>query len=193
MGKLINIEGIYSDELLCFIVNILKNGGVVLMPSDTVYGFLFTKKASERVRSIKRRDDKPFLFFVDNLERVSELGIDYLPFKSILDKNWPGAFTFIMDSQSDGVTTTSGVRMPAWELLRELVTATGEVLFSTSVNFSGEPPIDDVAQIVDSFSKVVDLIVVDSSFSPGVASTIVRLEQGCSPTIIRFGDCELLV
>ena len=83
-------EKVFVDENYPIdkIVSVLKNDGIVIMPSDTVYGFLFTQKAAEKVREIKRRDNKPFLFFIGNINQLEELNVNYRPFVDVLEKNW---------------------------------------------------------------------------------------------------------
>ena len=68
-------EKVFVDENYPIekISNVLINGGIVIMPSDTVYGFLFTQEAAEKVREIKRRDNKPFLFFISNINQLEDL------------------------------------------------------------------------------------------------------------------------
>lgn len=185
MSETIYIDGGYPVDK---IANVLANDGIVIMPSDTVYGFLFTQNVAEKVRMIKRRDDKPFLFFISDINQLEELKVRYKPFIDVLKKNWPGPFTFIFDNH-DG--TTSGVRMPEWDVLKELSVKTGKVLYSTSVNFSGQPPMEDVADMHAAFDGQVDLFVFDKSFLPGTPSTIVRLSENDGVKIIRKGGSEL--
>ena len=77
MSEKILINGNYPIDK---IAGVLDKGGIVIMPSDTVYGFLFTKEASEKVREIKRRDNKPFLFFISDMSNLDELNVIYKPF-----------------------------------------------------------------------------------------------------------------
>ena len=166
------------------ISNVLINGGIVIMPSDTVYGFLFTQEAAEKVREIKRRDNKPFLFFISNINQLEDLKVDYKPFLNVLEKNWPGPFTFIFDN-ADG--TTSGVRMPEWNVLKDLAEKTGKILYSTSVNFSGEQPLENPAEMEKAFGEAIDLFVFDERYKPGIPSTIVRLSENDGIKVIREG------
>lgn len=185
MSETIFIDGSYPTDK---IANILLNDGIVIMPSDTVYGFLFTEAAAHKVRDLKKRDNKPFLFFIDDISRLEDLNVNYKPFIGILEKNWPGAFTFIFDN-AEG--TTSGVRLPAWNVLNELSQKTGKILYSTSVNFSGEPPLDNPGEIEAAFGEKVDLLVFDRKYVPGIASTVVRLSTAEGVKIIRSGGGRL--
>ena len=185
MSEKILINGNYPMDK---IAGVLDKGGIVIMPSDTVYGFLFTKEASEKVREIKRRDNKPFLFFISDMSNLDELNVIYKPFINILKKNWPGSFTFIFDS-IDG--TTSGVRMPKWNVLNELAAKTGKILYSTSVNFSGEPPLENPTEMEEAFGDSVDLFVFDEKYLPGIPSSIVRLSATDGIKEVRAGGGKL--
>lgn len=185
MSESVLVDGNYPMDK---IAEVLSNDGIVIMPSDTVYGFLFTEAAADKVRELKKRDNKPFLFFINDIKQLDELKVNYKPFIDILKKNWPGAFTFIFDNE-DG--TTSGVRLPAWNVLTELSMKTGKILYSTSVNFSGEPPLENPADIEAAFAGKVDLLVFDEKYIPGTASTIVRLSTAHGVKIIRNGAGQL--
>lgn len=169
------------------IVRVLKNNGVVIMPSDTVYGFLFVENSIERVKKIKGRENNPFLFLADTIERVEEAGGICQPYLAILQRHWPGPFTFVLDRKEGG---TCAVRIPEWEVLQKIISKTGEVLYSTSVNYAGEKPFDDPRIIVKEFYEQVDLIVIDPDFIPGVPSTLVRLSREEGIFIRRQGGKE---
>ena len=183
-------EKVFVDENYPIdkIVSVLKNDGIVIMPSDTVYGFLFTQKAAEKVREIKRRDNKPFLFFIGNINQLEELNVNYRPFVDVLEKNWPGPFNFIFDNYEG---TTSGVRMPEWSVLKELSEKTGKILYSTSVNFSGEQPLENPTEMEKAFGNSVDLFIFDEKYKPGIPSTIVRVSENDGIKIIREGARQL--
>ena len=185
MSETIYIDGGYPVDK---IANVLANDGIVIMPSDTVYGFLFTQNVAEKVRMIKRRDDKPFLFFISDINQLEELKVRYKPFIDVLKKNWPGPFTFIFDNY-DG--TTSGVRMPEWSVLKELSEKTGKILYSTSVNFSGEQPLENPTEMEKAFGNSVDLFIFDEKYKPGIPSTIVRVSENDGIKIIREGARQL--
>lgn len=185
MSEKILIDGSYPIDK---IAAVLMNDGIVIMPSDTIYGFLFTEAAADKVRALKKRDNKPFLFFIGDIKQLEDLNVTYKPFIDILNKNWPGAFTFIFDND-DGAT--SGVRLPNWNVLNELSRKTGKILYSTSVNFSGEPPLETPAEIEAAFANGVDLLVFDEKYVPGIASTIVRLSVTDGVKIIRSGGGQL--
>lgn len=185
MGKVIELEEGYKQEILFEIEKVLKNDGVVIMPSDTIMGFLFTEESQDRVRKIKRRDDRPFLYLVDSYERIESIGIKTDPFKSILDNNWPGPFTFLFPF--DGKKT--GVRIPEWQVLQEVIKTVNKPLLSTSVNYSGEDLYTDINSIIDEFVDKVDIIIYDPGFSCKIASTIIDL-SGNKPEVIREGSVK---
>lgn len=166
----------------------IKAGKVVIMPSDTIYGFMCIADCEERVREIKRRDSKPFLYLIDSMKRLEEMDIDYERYRPLLDKNWPGPFTFLLENRA-GVKL--GLRLPEDRAIRELVALTGEPLLSTSVNYSGEPALLEVDSIIKEFGTLVDLIVVKRDHPTKSSSTIVDYD-GKEYKIVREGNRKLV-
>jgi len=165
----------YNDDVLSKITDRIKNGKIVIMPSDTVYGFLTVNSNEGKLRVIKKRDKKPFLFLISSFEDIGLLGAELEDHQmNILKKFWPGKVTFIL-SKKDG--TTIGVRMPDWEVLRFIIKESGTPLLSTSVNYSGENALANIENITGEFDDKVDLIVYDRFFHSANASTIVDLTK----------------
>lgn len=162
-------------------------GGVAIIPCDTIYGIVGTVPGSEeRIRRIKGRgEDKPFLQLVAGVDWVTRLATAPVP--STLEKHWPGPLTVILPALGGG---TVALRVPDSLFLRELLTAVDRPLYSTSVNRAGQAPLWQIADIVEGFEDVVD-IVVDAGDLPGsVPSTIV--DATCSPLrIVRQGALAL--
>ncbi|MCG8569271.1 MAG: threonylcarbamoyl-AMP synthase [Spirochaetes bacterium] len=170
------------------IVQTLLSGGIVIMPSDTIYGFLFTQKNEQKVRDIKKRDKKPFLYLIDDLSRLKALDIDLKPYQDILLKNWPGPFTFILEDQQK---KTVGVRWPDWSVLQDIIAQCNQPLLSTSINLSGQPALNQPEKIEQYFGRQVDLMVFDTAFKASGASTIVQVNDQ-NYHVIRTGDQELV-
>ncbi|HOJ63557.1 MAG TPA: L-threonylcarbamoyladenylate synthase [Spirochaetota bacterium] len=187
MKKILEIKG-YSKKLIDLIVDCLNKDKVIIMPSDTIYGFLTKTKNEQRLREIKRRDEKPFLHLISRYSQLSLLNIDPEIYIEILQKNWPGNISFIMNDINN---KKLGVRMPDFEELRNILDRVNEPLLSTSVNFSGMNTLNNPEDIIKNFSELVDLIIIDKNFKEKLASTIVDLTT--SPyTIIRKGDKEFI-
>ena len=166
---------------------ILKRGGVVIIPTDTVYGLAVDGRdpaAVEKVYRIKRRPPgKPLVRLVADRRAV-------LPLLSspgevrLLEKFWPGALTVILETPEG---ESRGYRMPAHGLVREMIRAAGVELAATSANRSGEPVITSPAE-AEAFAGEVDLIIDDGTLS-GAASTVLDL-SGPRPRILREGPID---
>jgi len=172
----------------------VRAGGVVLLPTDTIYGLhaLATdQRATDRVGDIKGRSDtKPFVVLGASLNQLEEIGIDVRPeIRNALREVWPAPLTAILPLSrpipaSRGAATLA-VRVPALEWLRELLQRTGPLL-STSANRSGEPPIDDPKNLARELQNQLDG-VADGGPSRSEPSTIVDF-TGDEPRLIREGD-----
>jgi tRNA threonylcarbamoyl adenosine modification protein (Sua5/YciO/YrdC/YwlC family) len=186
------------------VVDVLKNGGVVIYPTDTIYGIgcdLLNRKAIERLCRIM--DIKPqkldLSFICNDLSHISEYvkRIDTPVFK-ILKKALPGPYTFILESSSkvpkilDVNKKTVGIRIPDHHVPRMLVATLGNPVITSSIKdddkiktYTTEPE-----EIYEDFKALVD-VVIDSGASGNVPSTVVDC-TGNTPTIIRqgLGDIE---
>ena len=172
----------------------LQRRGVVLLPTDTIYGLhalAGNADAVQRIVDIKGRGaDKPFVVIAASAAQLEHLGATLgARTRAILDDLWPGPFTAVVPirqpiAASRGASTIA-VRVPDLEWLRELLDRTGP-LASTSANRSGEPPITDPKLISRDLRASIDG-VVDAGVSEGKPSTIVDF-TGDEPRIIREGE-----
>ena len=182
-------------------VSVLKNGGVVIIPTDTVYGFSGIVDSSAHfntdaiIRKIKGREEcKPFIQLIAAPEDIKNYTDDDIPQK-LLDC-WPGPLTIIVNTKkntgsgagtgSDVHTGTIALRCPGDEWLRKIISECGASIYSTSVNRSGQPVLDEENAIISEFEGEVELIVADGDRKNSVPSTIVRVENG-NYTVIRQG------
>jgi tRNA threonylcarbamoyl adenosine modification protein (Sua5/YciO/YrdC/YwlC family) len=183
-----------DPQQLAEIEHLLRAGGVVLLPTDTIYGLhaLATDEpAAARVAEIKGRDDtKPFVVLGSSVAQLEEIGIDVrADFRNALQALWPAPLTAILPLRrpipaSRGAATLA-VRVPALEWLRELVGKSGPIL-STSANRSGEPPVESPGNLAPELQKMLDGIA-DGGRNCGKPSTIVDF-TGAEPRLIREGD-----
>lgn len=183
-----------SSDQLAAIASTLCSGGVILLPTDTIYGLhaLATDQgAADRVAEIKgRADTKPFVVLGASVEQLEEIGIDVRPeVRKALLELWPAPLTAILPLSrpipaSRGAATLA-VRVPALDWLRELLKRTGPLL-STSANRSGEPPIEDPKNLAQELQNQLDG-VADGGPSRSEPSTIVDF-TGDEPRLIREGD-----
>lgn len=179
-----------SDE----VAMALRAGGVVILPTDTIYGLHVTAtdpNAVARLFSIKARlERKPFVVLCDTLARLSALGVSInRPQREFLASVWPAPLTVILPllapiAASAGVRSLA-IRIPALDGLRGLIARTGP-LASTSVNRSGDPPVQDMEDLSPSFLAGV-AGVVDAGRIEGRPSTVLDF-TGPVPRVVRQGD-----
>jgi L-threonylcarbamoyladenylate synthase len=176
------VDGEPSDDVLDEIADVLRAGGVVLLPTDTIYGLhavATNEQAVARIRSMKERDDdKPFVIIASSAEHLEKLGA-MIP--DALRQIWPAPLTAILASDEKTVAT----RIPELAWLRSLLDRTGP-LVSTSANRSGEPPITTPEMLADDLFEALDA-VLDAGPREGQPSTIVDF-TGVEPRVVREGD-----
>jgi tRNA threonylcarbamoyl adenosine modification protein (Sua5/YciO/YrdC/YwlC family) len=199
MAELIRIyEENPSEKELKRIVKILKNGGLVIYPTDTVYGLgcdINNTKALEKIARIKgiKLEKANFSFVCQDLSNLSEYvaQLDSTTFK-ILKRNLPGPYTFILPGNNKLPSVfkkkkTVGIRVPNNKIAQLLVQHLGNPIISTSIRDE-----DDVIEyttdpelIAEKWDKLVD-VVIDGGFGDNVASTVIDLTQP-EPELIRQG------
>ncbi len=174
-----------TDDGLKTATEVLMHGGIAVIPTDTVYGLAAHPKfpaAVARLYSAKARDlNKPIALLASDAqgavpfigEAAAELGRRY----------WPGALTVVAQGE--------GVRVPAHEWTRRLLAACGGALRVTSANLSGQRAATDAPAALAALGLAADLIVDDGISSGGVASTVVKLDDG-RLTVLREGPVRFL-
>ena len=175
----------------------LQQGGVVAIPTDTVYGIaasLSHPAALDRIYEIKgRRDNQPLPVLVSSPAEIEHIAEKISPdVELLLDIFWPGPLTVVlparpgMPARVTAGGATIGVRMPNHPLAIEVIAKAGGAVACTSANLSGEPPACDVGEIAASLGARLDLIL-DGGIAPGgVASTVVAV-NGTGLQILREG------
>lgn len=174
-----------DDDSIQKCISSLKNGGVVIIPTDTVYGFsgIVDGKTDSIIRKIKGREEyKPFIQLISTPQEIFKYTDDVIPQK-LLDC-WPGPLTIIVNMKTKNETVA--LRCPGDEWLRKVIAGCGTSIYSTSVNRSGQPVLDTEAAIINEFADEVDLIVADGDRKSSVPSTIVKVDKE-KYTIIRQG------
>lgn len=166
----------------------LKNEKVLILPTDTVYGFSgIVGKTEDRIRNIKgRSENKPFIQLISSKEQISAISDSKIPQK-LLDL-WPGPLTLIVKLRNSDQTVA--VRCPGDEWLRSVIEKAGCPILSTSVNRSGQPVITKIDEICSEFEKETDLIVCDGDSESSVPSTIINC-AGEKPEVIREGAVKI--
>jgi len=185
-----------DEESVQIAINYIRRGRVVVLPTDTIYGFSgivdgrhYSYHTDAKIREIKgREEDKPLIQLIAKPEDLKKYTRDVIP-ESLLAK-WPGSLTIIVHtfSKKDSKETfsTTAFRCPGDEWLRKVIAGCGAPIYSTSVNHSGQPALDNINQIKQEF-KNIDLIVDDGDKKNGVPSTIVKIEEDGSVVVLRQG------
>lgn len=183
-------------------VKILKNGGIIIYPTDTVYGLgcdIMNNKAIEKLAHLKNKkvDKADFSFVCNDLSNLSEYvkQIDTPTYK-ILKASLPGAYTFILPANNNIPSIfkkkkTVGIRVPSNNIARELAKALGNPLISTSINDEDEiiEYTTDPEIIFEKWKNQVDLMI-DGGFGNNQPSTVIDLSVN-PPEIIREGKGSL--
>ena len=178
-------------------INILRDGGLVIAPTETFYGIIadaWSQKAVDRVVRTKERDfGNPIPLIAGDTITVSRSAASIPPlFKPLADKFWPGPLTLILKAAKgfpDGITAGTdsiGIRIPAQSPALDLAKFYRGPLTATSANFTGRPPARNIRDLDDELIQAVDL-VIDGGWTPGVKpSTVLNLTTD-PPDLIRSG------
>ena len=166
-------------------VETLKNGGVAVIPTDTVYGLAAHPDfpaAVERLYTIKARDaKKPIALLASDAAGAEKfVGAEA---SAVGGRHWPGALTVVAQGE--------GVRVPNHDWTRRLISACGGALRVTSANLSGQRAATDAPQALRDIGLSADLVVDDGVSPGGTASTVVKVEDG-RLTVLREGPVRFL-
>ena len=178
-------------------IAVLRAGGVVALPTDTVYGIavaLDTPNGIERLFRVKRRPpDKSIALLLADPEQAATMGIVTQAAEALAVACWPGGLTLVLarrpgvvlpDALTGGAATV-GVRVPDHPAPRALADAVGP-LPTTSANVSGQPEARDAAEIVALLGDAIDLVLDGGPAHGGPASTVVDA-SGESLSVLRVG------
>jgi tRNA threonylcarbamoyl adenosine modification protein (Sua5/YciO/YrdC/YwlC family) len=186
------------------VVDCLKNGGIIIYPTDTIYGIgcdIFKSKSVERIAELRgyKPGKSTFSFICHDMSQLSEFvrPIDNHTFK-VMKANLPGPFTFILDSNNNvpkhiqSKRRTVGIRIPDNSIIREIVRELGNPIMSTSVHDDDEilEYTTDPELIYEKFHDKVD-IVIDGGFGGNIPSTVVDC-TGDELVVTREGKGELV-
>ncbi|MDO5707646.1 MAG: L-threonylcarbamoyladenylate synthase [Andreesenia angusta] len=194
--KIIKSENL--EENLSDIVKTIKSGGLVVFPTETVYGIgadaLNTESVSEVFKAKERPRDNPLIVHISNESQLNRI-VEKIPLsaRKVMEKFWPGPITLIFNKKlivpdvTSGNLETVAIRMPSNKIAREIIEASDTPLAAPSANISGKPSPTNVDHVVlDLFGKV-DIIIDGGSTEYGIESTVLDF-TGEKPIILRPGS-----
>lgn len=176
---------------------ILRAGGLVAFPTETVYGLgadALNETASARIYAAKGRpSDNPLIVHIADRKDLEKLSCDVTQQAYILaEKFWPGPLTIILKKEEIVPKTITGglgtvaIRMPSHPVAAELIRTSGIYIAAPSANISGKPSPTRGEHVIHDLKGRIDMIIVDDTVDIGVESTIVDLSEDI-PTILRPG------
>ncbi len=178
-------------------VTVLRGGGVVALPTDTVYGIavaLVTPDAVERLFAAKRRPaDRGIALLLDDVAQAGAVGLMTPAAAALAAACWPGGLTVVVPQRPDvpwpavltGGALTIGLRVADHPTPRALAREVGP-LPTTSANLSGVPEASDAADVLEQLGHAIDLVLDGGPARGGSASTVVDC-SGPRPLILRVG------
>ena len=182
-------------------VEILKNGGIVIFPTETVYGIganAFIEDSVKKIYEIKNRpNEKPVSILVSNIDEISKYAIISNDIeRKIINKFMPGPITIILKKKNgvfDYVSSgkdTIGVRIPDNNIILEILKKFNLPIVAPSANISGMPSGIDANEILKDFNGKVDICIDGGKAKLGEGSTIVQVIDN-KPVILRQGKITL--
>lgn len=178
-------------------VELIKQGGLVAFPTETVYGLgapIFLRKSIQRIFDVKGRpSNNPLIAHISDLDQVLRIAKNPPEvFFKLADVFFPGPLTIIVEKREDvpdeasGGLSTIGIRMPDHPIALELIDALGVPLAAPSANLSGKPSSTCVEHVLQDFSGKIAAVIDGGPCCLGIESTVLLLsEQG--PRILRPG------
>lgn len=193
-----NTKLLYTDnEGIREAGEIIKNGGLVAFPTETVYGLgasAYDESAAAKIYAAKGRpSDNPLIVHICDKSRIEDIA-EQIPeaAQRVIDKFMPGPITIILKKKNiipSGVTAgldTVAIRFPAHETAQNLIRAAGVPIAAPSANLSGKPSPTKAEHVINDMSGRIDAIIDGGVCSVGVESTIVDF-TGEKPVILRPG------
>ena len=186
MKNYIDLKKEYTKDKLKEAVECIKNGQLVLFPTETVYGIGANGLDSEAVKKIflakNRVQDNPLILHVSDLKMVEVIAKDITPLEyEIMNKFFPGPLTLILkrkDIVPDVVCAsldTVGIRMPSNIIARDLIQMANVPIAAPSANISGRPSGTNIGDIFNELKDKVDYIIDGGDTLVGLESTVIRV------------------
>ena len=205
-----NFDKVENDQINRA-VNALKQKGVIIYPTDTVYGIgvLPDRDAIEKLYKIKKRDKSKKLIALiadisvinEIMDSINELNSDVEILKKIASIYWPGDLTVVIKAKKEitkiieinddeSNDSTIGVRIPNNPVALEIIKQSGGMVLTTSANFAGENPAKEYEDLNKDLADQVDYVVHGSNGSSGIPSTIIKIFNN-EISVIRDGNVHM--
>ena len=176
---------------------ILKNGGLVAIPTETVYGLAASAFNEEAVANIfkakGRPNDNPLIVHIADITELEKIAKDVTPqAKKCMDAFWPGPFTAVLPKKDiipasvSGGLDTVAVRLPANSIARAIIKESGLPLAAPSANRSGSPSPSTAEHVIDDLNGRIGAVVISEKCAVGVESTVVTFATE-PPRLLRPG------
>ncbi|HEX5798031.1 MAG TPA: L-threonylcarbamoyladenylate synthase [Candidatus Saccharimonadales bacterium] len=176
------------------LIQILRAGGIAVIPTDTVYGVCVAaqdKMAVERLYRLKKRESKPGTIVASSIDKLVELGIKRRYLKAV-EQYWPGPISIEIPHGLDYLSQSTGrqaFRVVAEPSLIKLLEKTGPLLTS-SANQPGEKPAVNIDEAIEYFGKDVDAYIDGGDLSERKSSTLIRVVDD-AVEVIREGSVKI--
>jgi len=190
-------NGILKEDELNMAADILKKGGLVAFPTETVYGLgadALNPEASKKIYEAKGRpSDNPLIVHISNPKDIEVIAGD-IPDEAyrLAEVFWPGPLTIILNKKeivpynTTGGLETVAIRLPANKIARDVIARAGGFIAAPSANTSGKPSPTQAKHVIDDLYGKIDMVIDGGKSTLGLESTIVDL-SGKTPMILRPG------
>ena len=197
MEQYINMKNNLNYDNLKEPAQIIKKGGIVIFPTETVYGIGtngLDENAIQKLYEVKQRPlNKPISLLVNNIEMVEKIAknITEVEYK-LMERFFPGPLTIILEKRDivpdilTSNTNTIGIRMPSGEIAKKLIEFAGVPIATSSSNISGRPSGTNITDIKKDFEGKVDCFIDNGESELGIPSTVIRIIDNI-PHILRQG------
>ncbi len=197
MEQYINMKNNLNYDKLKEPAQIIKKGGIVIFPTETVYGIGtngLDENAIRKLYEVKQRPlNKPISLLVNNIEMVEKIAknITEVEYK-LMERFFPGPLTIILEKRDiipdilTSNTNTIGIRMPSGEIAKKLIEFAGVPIATSSSNISGRPSGTNITDIKKDFEGKVDCFIDNGESELGIPSTVIRIIDNI-PHILRQG------
>ncbi len=190
----------YSKQTITTAAGIIKNGGLVAFPTETVYGLgtsAFIPEAVAKIFEVKNRPSfDPLIVHIADLEMFTSITKDFKPcYKILIEKFWPGPLTLVVlkseiipDIVTSGLDTVA-IRMPANQIALELIGASRVPVAAPSANLFGCLSPTTAEHVVEQIGDKIDLIIDGGKTDIGIESTVLDITN--KPTVLRIGGLPI--